>query len=403
MSDRNDNRRGSAEGEKKEKYRKNVLTPKRARELALAEEEAANAPEGAEAQTDGQEAEAAEHRDYHIRRERNEKHEHREQKEEKQEYRKNVLTPKRARELALEEENKALLEAEAEQSAEEAAAEEEAEAFRDVKGRGTYDDLFKSDNDEEAQKIAYNYETAEKRSKNVRNRALIRMIISIAVLTVAASFIQLITFRVPFTPKLFNIEFSAIPELMASIAYGPLIGILICFIKNVIHILIVPSSAISAFTNFLLDSVFLFIAAYFYARSMHIKNLKLRAEGIRRKRYSGAKVIFFSFFGALVSLIPQFFITRYIAFPLLERFYGNYGARMTDLLADYQNSMTGIKNFLPNGIGARLPDVNTISQGIALINLPATIFKLIIVILVSALLLKIFLPFLHYKNKNANK
>ncbi len=339
-----------------------------------------------------------------------------EKSEKKVEYRSSVITPKRARELMLEEERKAAEEAETEiaeeaesaipeaepaeseeiieETAIEEADEEEEKAER-ITYKGSSTDMFKNEGNTQEKEILYDIESAEVTRKSVRSRSLTRMIVCSAALTVVAIIIQFFDFHVPFTPRLFGIEFSAVPELIAAIAYGPVCGIIICLIKNIAYMFITPSGALSAASNFVLNSLFLLITSLLYARFMHNSNQKKRKKQKgERKLYSSVKVLLCSVIGAAISAIPQFFITRYALFPLYEKQYSSFFS-MESILVDYQVSMEGLLRHLPEKLGALLPKITSVSMGIAVFNLPVTFGKLIVSSVIAALILKLSIFFLH--------
>lgn len=325
----------------------------------------------------------------------------------KDEYRKNVITPKRAREMMLKEEAE---ETEVEipeiETPEEPEPEENLlEVFDDFAERkGTDTDLVKEKKADRSQMRSYRKKSKEDSNREKRKEAKVREFLCVMVLSVVAVGLFFLKIRIPFVPRMFSVEFSTIPELMVSIAYGPLIGALIVVIKNLIHMAIVPSYAISDLTNIMLDSVFIIIAGLLYSRSMFRGDKKVSGhKNANKKGYRRKRIFVSSLTGALISLVPQFLITRYIAFPLIEKFYGDKGVTMASILASYQNSMTGLKNFLPDAVSRFLPEITSISKGILFFNMPVTFGKLFISTVVVALTYKYVSPFLHYRKKKSKK
>ncbi|MCR5208408.1 MAG: ECF transporter S component [Eubacterium sp.] len=97
----------------------------------------------------------------------------------------------------------------------------------------------------------------------------IRMIICCAVLTLSAIVLQFLSFRVPFTPLMLKLDLSALPELLAGVAYGPIAGIVAVVIKNLIYIAFSHGTAnATAVSNTILDSLFIVIASLVYSHGM---------------------------------------------------------------------------------------------------------------------------------------
>lgn len=362
---------------KRPTYRSNVITPKRARELA--EEEAAAAlaaQEGSEAdvteaaQTDSATKEEATAVPYY-----------------KKDYRSSVITPKRARELAIEKG--------------EITPEQPVQDDRRERRKGNSADLFSSTAGSAAQTRAYDRASAKETNKSAHYSAVIRMAIAIAIF--AALSIVLLLFgkiHVPFIPNLFTIEFSTLPELIVTVAYGPLFGVAISLVKNLVSILIAPSTWITSMNNLILECIYLYGTAMIYSRLMKTKGAP--SKGKRLHRYNPGKLFISSAAAALISLVPQFFITRYMAYPLMEHFFkGKFF--IEDVLVSYQDSMAAFTEHIPAELAEHLPKITNISQGIAMVNLPVTFGKLMLVILATLLILSFLLPFLQYRDKRAKK
>ena len=343
-----------------------------------------------------------------------------EEENNKKEYRKSVITPKRARELMLEEERKAE-ETESEEvitdaddnkyespfntdSETETIAEPE-EIQPSLSEDAPSEEPLKEENESEAAGISHE---RPQKTFNADNRKMskkaTRMVICIIFLTVVALLLSLLKIHIPYTPSMLSVEFSTLPELIASIAYGPVFGVLVCFIKNFIHVIIHPTWAVSDFTNLLLDSTFVFIAGLIYSRSMFSGDKKVvQPENSKHKDFRRRRIFKSSFIGAIIAVIPQFLITRFIAYPLLEMlFRANRGITIEKLLADYQANYNAIRNILPHAISRIMPEITNITRAIIVFNLPITFVKLFIVTVVTALIYKYISPFLHYRKKTKN-
>lgn len=216
---------------------------------------------------------------------------------------------------------------------------------------------------------------------------LICTVILIA-LAIGAYFFKL---HIPYCPNFFTVEFSIIPELIASIAYGPIFGIIVCLIKVIVHIICQPSFLITDVSNFVLDSAFTFAVGLFYMRVMYSENTK------QKLRIKGVVIMEGAVLSGIAVLIPQFLLTRFVSFPLLEKDFGLGSVKNALILEQYQISMRFIKIHAPELISRVLPDINDITMGILVYNLPITFAKLMFCSVICALAYAFISPFLHYR------
>ena len=66
----------------------------------------------------------------------------------------------------------------------------------------------------------------------------IRKLTGTAMLSAVAYILMFLEFPLPLLmPSFIKMDFSELPALMASFAYGPLSGVLVCLIKNLLHLM----------------------------------------------------------------------------------------------------------------------------------------------------------------------
>lgn len=100
----------------------------------------------------------------------------------------------------------------------------------------------------------------------------VRALTVTAIMTALGVILQTLEFPIPsLIPSFIKLDFSELPALITSFAYGPLWGILVCFIKNVIHVLFGSSMGIGEISNFILGAVFVGVAGLVYKRNKSIK------------------------------------------------------------------------------------------------------------------------------------
>ena len=153
--------------------------------------------------------------------------------------------------------------------------------------------------------------------------------------------LMLLEFPLPFIiPSFIKLDFSEIPALIGSFAYGPIYGILICLIKNVLHLFVTTSNGVGELSNFILGAVFVGIAGVFY------KEMRSR-KGALLGSLSGAALM------AAISVATNYFIV-YPAFVVI------YGMPMEAIIGMYS---------------ALLPAADNLIKSLVIFNFPFNLVK----------------------------
>ncbi len=163
-----------------------------------------------------------------------------------------------------------------------------------------------------------------------------------AMLSAAAGVLMLLHINLPFLPSFLSFDVADLPPLLASFALGPMYGIIVCFMKNILHIMMHSSHtmAVGELSNFILSSAFVFTAGMIY------KNHKTR---------KGAIISAIS--GAGASAVLGVFSNYFLIYPLYGLVY--HFSRET-ILGMYQ---------------VILPSVDNMWQALVIFNLPFTFIK----------------------------
>ena len=67
-------------------------------------------------------------------------------------------------------------------------------------------------------------------------------------------------------PSFIKFDFSELPALITGFAIGPWWGVLVCFIKNALHLFVGSTAGVGELSNFILGSVFVFTAGAVYKK-----------------------------------------------------------------------------------------------------------------------------------------
>lgn len=191
----------------------------------------------------------------------------------------------------------------------------------------------------------------------------VRVITGTAMLTAVAVVLQYIEIAIPIIPSFIKLDFSDLPELIGAFAYGPVAGVLIALIKNLIHMAVSQSGFVGELSNFILGAVFALVAGLIYQHKKTKGNAVL--AGI-----AGAAAM------AAVSLPCNYFVI----YPL---YYSVLGFPEPAVLGMYQ---------------ALLPSVKNIFQALIVFNVPFTFVKALISVAVSLVIYKPLSPLLKGKN-----
>ncbi|MEH6936560.1 ECF transporter S component [Bacillus sp. JJ664] len=110
-----------------------------------------------------------------------------------------------------------------------------------------------------------------------RNNKVLKMVV-VAMLSSISYLLMLLDFPIPAFPVWLQIDFSEVPALIGAIIFGPVAGVLVELIKNILHYIIVGSMTgvpIGEFANFSAGVLYILPASYFFRKYRSIKGLTL--------------------------------------------------------------------------------------------------------------------------------
>ncbi len=191
-----------------------------------------------------------------------------------------------------------------------------------------------------------------------------RIIAGCGMLTAVAVVLQYLEISIPFVPSFIKLDFSDLPELIGAFAYGPLAGIVIALIKNLIHMAVSQSGFVGELSNFILGAVFAGVAGVIYRKNKTKKGAVIGG-------LAGALAM------ALVSVPSNYFLI----YPL---YYNVLGFPEVAVLGMYQ---------------AIMPSIKSIFQSLLVFNLPFTFVKGLFSVIISLIIYKPLSPILHGKSE----
>ena len=184
-----------------------------------------------------------------------------------------------------------------------------------------------------------------------------------AMLSAVAFILMFIEFPVPMLiPAFIKMDFSDLPALLGAFALGPVYGVIISFMKNLLHIVIKGTSTacVGELSNFILGAIFSAVAGYLYK---HHKSRKTAIIGA----VAGAVAM------GVLSVPSNYFVV----YPAYVQFYH---MPLEAILGMYQ---------------AILPSADSLIKCLILFNLPFTLVKGLLDAVLCMLIYKPLSPILH--------
>ncbi len=186
----------------------------------------------------------------------------------------------------------------------------------------------------------------------------LRALVVTAILGAIGFVLMFLEFGVPIMPNFIKFDFSELPALIASFAYGPVYGVLVCFLKNALHLLVTSTAGVGELANFLMGIFFVVPAGLIY-----------------RYRKNRASALIGSLVGAITMGVACVAINYFFVYPIYYRIM----IPESVILSAYQ---------------AILPGVDSIWKSLLIFNLPFTAVKGLADALICFLIYKKLSPIL---------
>ena len=193
---------------------------------------------------------------------------------------------------------------------------------------------------------------------STKSNIKIRYLVFTALFSAISVVLMYLEISIPIVPSFIKFDFSDLPALICSFAFGPLYGVLVCLLKNLLHLFASQTAGVGELANFVMGAIFAFTAGTVY------KFNKTRK-------------------GAVISSVSAAFAMGILSLPLnyflIYPLYYKLGMAKEAILGMYK---------------AILPSVDGIFSAICVFNLPFTVVKGLIVALIAFLIYKPLSPIL---------
>lgn len=155
-----------------------------------------------------------------------------------------------------------------------------------------------------------------------------RNMVKMSVLGVISMVLMFFDVSAFFAPPFLKLDISDLPSLIGAFAIGPMAGVVVQFLKNILNLLIEGSltGGIGELSNFLVGSTFVYVAGFIYYKK---KTFKSAITGLT--------------LGVLTMTIFATFSNYFVMFPLYAKIFGwpleklvGMGSAVNKFVVDYK-------------------------------------------------------------------
>ena len=192
-----------------------------------------------------------------------------------------------------------------------------------------------------------------------------RKMVVTAMMSAVAIVIYYLDFPIPFMPSFIKLDLSNVISLLAGFSLGPVAGITVCLIKNLVHLVIKgfgTTMGIGDIFDFVTSAAFTLTAGFIY---------------LKNKTKKGAMIS--CAVGVLVFTLISLPLNYFIVYPIYFKAFGGEEA----ILGAYQ---------------AIRPSTGSTLEALCIFNLPFTFIKGVLCALVTVLIYKPLSPILKAKD-----
>ncbi|MEE0801338.1 MAG: ECF transporter S component [Gemmiger sp.] len=195
----------------------------------------------------------------------------------------------------------------------------------------------------------------------MQTRNHIRELTVTAMLGAVATVLMFLDFSLPMIiPSFVKMDVSELPALLASFSLGPVSGIAVCLIKNLLDVLFHgTTNGIGEVCNFLLGAVFVGVAGFMY-----------------RRKKSRKMAVLACLVGSVAMAIVSVPVNYYLTYPVYASMFGGIDL----IIAAYQEIN---------------PGVNGLLECLLIFNLPFTLVKGLLDSVICFAIYKPLSPILH--------
>ena len=202
--------------------------------------------------------------------------------------------------------------------------------------------------------------TGAMKSSMTTSQRRTRYLVISAMLSAVSIVLMQFDFSIPFMPSFIKMDLSDLPALIGAYSMGPLYGVIIALVKNLLHLLRTSTGGIGELSNFLLSALFVLPAGLIYQKNK-----------TRRRAIIGAVI------GAVSMAVFSVITNYFIVYPVYTAFMP-----METIIAMYQAILPGIKD-------------GDLLSCLVIFNMPFTFVKAMLSVVITLLIYKPLSPIIH--------
>ena len=187
-----------------------------------------------------------------------------------------------------------------------------------------------------------------------------------AMLSAVAAVLQFVEFSIPLIPSFVKLDISDLPALLGTFSLGPVYGVVIQLVKNLLHLPFGSSAGVGELSNFILGAVFVLCAGLVY-----------------RKHKSRKGALIGAMLGAVLMAVVSVPSNYFFVYPAYVKVYG---MPLEAIIGAYQAIL---------GTIAEVPSSNALLNCLLVVNVPFTFCKGLLDVGLCFLIYKPLSPLLH--------
>ena len=191
----------------------------------------------------------------------------------------------------------------------------------------------------------------------------IRNITVTAIMSAVSTVLMFLSFSVPLVPSFLKFDFSELPALLTGFALGPVYGVAVCLVKNVVNVFFTTTFGVGELSNFILGCAFVVPAGLIY-----------KANKTKTRAIVG------SFVGAASMAILSIFSNYFFIYPIYTKFMP--------------------MDAIINAYKAINPKVDSLLDALIWFNMPFTFIKGLFSAVITVAIYKYISPILKHGGKN---
>lgn len=138
-----------------------------------------------------------------------------------------------------------------------------------------------------------------------RDQIKLRNLVKVGILSAMSFLLMFVQFPIPIAPPFMKVDLADVPALIGGFSMGPVYGVLIQLIKNLLNLTKTSTGGVGEMSNFIVGALFVFVASFIYQKK---KTKKTATIGL--------------ILGMLVMTLVATFSNAFVIFPLYGKVMG---------------------------------------------------------------------------------